>query len=183
VNATNTRSPRLNLHSRYHILSRNAFSSEFSFRHSIFKTELAARPTISLHTFNMILGTEWVIDAVGCNPAILTDLGNMRAVFDRVISDLDLHVQGEQVWHQFSLPNGVSGLALLSESHLTCHTYPEFGAATFNLYCCRNRDSWPWAIRLKEMLGATAVTVRILDRVIEEPEQAIEELVGRSANE
>ena len=49
----------------------------------------------------MILGTEWVIDAVGCNPAILTDLGKMRAVFDRVISDLDLHVQGEVVGINF----------------------------------------------------------------------------------
>lgn len=131
----------------------------------------------------MILGTEWVIDAVGCNPAILTDLGKMRAVFDRVINDLDLHVQGEVVWHQFSLPDGVSGLALLSESHLTCHTYPEFRAATFNLYCCRNRDSWPWERMLKEMLGATGVTVRILDRLIPEDEPAMEEMVGRSASD
>ena len=115
----------------------------------------------------MILGTEWVVDAVGCNPAILTDLGKMRAMFDRVIRDLDLHVEGDQVWHQFSLPNGVSGLALLSESHLACHTYPEFRAATFNLYCCRNRDAWPWETMLTEMLGATAVTVRIIDRSIQ----------------
>ena len=127
----------------------------------------------------MILGTEWVIDAVGCDPAVLTDLGKMRAVFDRVISDLDLHVQGKVVWHQFSLPDGVSGLALLSESHLACHTYPEFRAATFNLYCCRNRESWSWEITLKEMLGATEVTVRILNRLIQEDEPAPEELVGQ----
>lgn len=131
----------------------------------------------------MILGTEWVIDAVGCNPAILTDLGRMRAVLDRVIGDLDLHVQGDVVWHQFSLPDGVSGLALLSESHLACHTYPEFRAATFNLYCCRNRQSWPWETMLKEMLGATGVTVRVLDRVMQEREPSVEELVGRSAND
>jgi S-adenosylmethionine decarboxylase len=131
----------------------------------------------------MILGTEWVIDAVGCDPAILTDLGRMRAVFDRVISDLDLNVQGEVVWHQFSLPAGVSGLALLSESHLTCHTYPEFRAATFNLYCCRNRDSWPWETMLQEMLGATRVTVRVLDRSIGEDEPVMEELAARSASE
>ncbi len=129
----------------------------------------------------MILGTEWVIDAVGCNPVTLTDLGKMRAVFDRVIGDLDLHVQGEMVWHQFTVPGGVSGLALLSESHLACHTYPEFGAATFNLYCCRNEASWPWETMLKEMLGATGVTVRILSRSIHEDEGAIEELVGRGA--
>lgn len=130
----------------------------------------------------MILGTEWVIDAVGCDPAILTDLERMRGVFDQVISDLDLHVQGEVVWHKFSAPEGISGLALLSESHLACHTYPEFRAATFNLYCCRNRESWPWEAKLQEMIGATGVTVRMLDRLTQEDEPAKEHLIGRSAS-
>ena len=130
----------------------------------------------------MILGTEWVIDAVGCDPAKLADLDRMRAVFARVIRDLDLHVQGEITWHQFSQPGGVSGLALLSESHLACHTYPEFCAATFNLYCCRNRAAWPWEQMLSKMLGATSVTVRMLQRVIQEDEPSAEEMVAERAN-
>ena len=112
----------------------------------------------------MTLGTEWLIDASGCDAAALADLNRMRAVFDRVIRDLDLNVLGEIAWHQFDHPGGVSGLALLSESHLSCHTYPEFGAATFNLYCCRNRASWTWETTLKEMLGATEVNVRVFER-------------------
>jgi S-adenosylmethionine decarboxylase len=116
----------------------------------------------------MILGTEWLIDASGCDAAALANLDRLRAVFDRVIRDLDLHVLGEIAWHQFDHPGGVSGLALLSESHLACHTYPEFGAATFNLYCCRDRASWPWEITLKEMLGATEVHVRRFERMIDE---------------
>ncbi|HET6974698.1 MAG TPA: S-adenosylmethionine decarboxylase [Pyrinomonadaceae bacterium] len=116
----------------------------------------------------MTLGTEWLIDASGCDVAALADLDRLRAVFDRIIRDLDLHVLGEIAWHQFDHPGGVSGLALLSESHLSCHTYPEFGAATFNLYCCRERTSWSWETTLKEMLGATAVNVRVFERVIQE---------------
>jgi S-adenosylmethionine decarboxylase len=114
----------------------------------------------------MTLGTEWLIDANGCDAAALADLNKLRAVFDRVIHDLDLNVLGDIAWHKFDHPGGLSGLALLSESHLTCHTYPEFRAATFNLYCCRNRASWPWESMLKEMLGATEVTVRTLERAI-----------------
>ena len=56
-----------------------------------------------------------------------------------------------------------------SESHLACHTYPEFGVATFNLYCCRARPEWPWRGRLREALGATQVTVRALPRGGGEP--------------
>ena len=113
----------------------------------------------------MTLGTEWLIDASGCDPTVLADLDRLKAVFDRIISDLELNVLGEIAWHQFDHPGGVSGLALLSESHLSCHTYPEFGAATFNLYCCRNRASWTWETTLKEMLGATDVTVRKFERM------------------
>ncbi|HEY0765520.1 MAG TPA: S-adenosylmethionine decarboxylase [Pyrinomonadaceae bacterium] len=116
----------------------------------------------------MTLGTEWLIDASGCDMAALADLDRLRAVFDRVIRDLDLNVLGEIAWHQFDHPSGITGLAMLSESHLSCHTYPEFGAATFNLYCCRERTSWSWETTLKEMLGATTVNVRVFERMIEE---------------
>ena len=116
----------------------------------------------------MTLGTEWLIDASGCDAAALADLDRLRAVFNRVIDDLELNVLGEIQWHQFDHPGGVSGLALLSESHLTCHTYPEFRAATFNLYCCRERASWTWETTLKEMLDATEVKVRVFERVIQE---------------
>lgn len=121
----------------------------------------------------MTLGTEWLVDASGCDPALLSDLNRLRAVFDRVIRDLNLNVLGEIAWHQFDHPGGVSGLALLSESHLSCHTYPEFRAATFNLYCCRERTSWSWETTLKEMLGATEVNVRVFERMIKEDAHSV----------
>jgi S-adenosylmethionine decarboxylase len=124
----------------------------------------------------MSLGTEWVIDASGCDVQKLAGLGQLKLVFDRIINDLELHVVGEISWHQFPAPGGVTGLALLSESHLACHTYPEFGAASFNLYCCRNRTSWPWESMLREMLGATDVNVRSFERLIYTNEYAPEEM-------
>ena len=36
----------------------------------------------------MTLGTEWLIDASGCDAAALADLDRLRAVFNRVIHDL-----------------------------------------------------------------------------------------------
>ena len=113
----------------------------------------------------MSLGTEWVIDASGCDPKTLADIDRIKLIFERVIRDLELHVVGEISWHQFPEPGGVTGIALLSESHLTCHTYPEFGAASFNLYCCRDRATWPWERMLRELLGATEVTIRVLERL------------------
>jgi S-adenosylmethionine decarboxylase len=122
----------------------------------------------------MTLGTEWLIDASGCDADALADIERLRAVFSRVINDLELNVVGEIAWATFPYPGGVSGLALLSESHLACHTYPEHHAATFNLYCCRNRTAWPWEHMLSEMLGATEVRVRVFERMLDESESTPE---------
>jgi S-adenosylmethionine decarboxylase len=68
------------------------------------------------------------------------------------------------MWHVFSGHAGITGAVLLAESHLTIHTYPEAGLAAINLYCCRSRADWPWEKRLRELLGARAVTVRTFRR-------------------
>ena len=124
----------------------------------------------------MSLGTEWVIDASGCDPEKLADIEQLKSVFDRIVRDLGLNVLGEVAWHQFPDPGGVSGLALLSESHLTCHTYPEHGAATFNLYRCSNRTTWAWEIMLRELLGAAEVNVRVFERLIYSNQITLEEI-------
>lgn len=112
----------------------------------------------------LTVGTEWLIEAAGCDAAALCDVERMREVFARAVAELGLLVLGEPQWHKFPGAGGVTGLALLTESHLACHTYPEFGVATFNLYCCRERPAWEWDARLREMLGASSVTVRTLER-------------------
>ena len=127
----------------------------------------------------MIVGTEWLVEANGCEAEGLRDIDLLRRLFERVIGDLKLQVVGELVWHQFPPPGGVTGFALLSESHLACHTYPEYGLATINLYCCRARPEWPWREGLRELLGATSVGVRAIGRVSlpEEPTLADSTLV------
>jgi S-adenosylmethionine decarboxylase len=119
----------------------------------------------------MIAGTEWIVDANGCRPEALRDLALLKEVFHRVVTELRLHVVGEILWQRFPPPGGITGMALLSESHLTCHTYPEFGLATINLYCCRSRPEWPWAECLRDLLGAQDVTVRAIERHTAIPER------------
>ena len=110
------------------------------------------------------VGTEWLVDAVGCDSDALRDLSTLRCLCDRILAELGLHVVGEGLWHQFPGAAGITGLFLLTESHLACHTYPENGIATFNLYCCRTRPRWPWEEELRELLGATHVSVRAVMR-------------------
>lgn len=112
----------------------------------------------------MIVGTEWLVEAEGCAPERLRDASSVGAVLARAIEELSLRVVGDPVLHKFPGEGGVTGLVMLSESHLACHTYPEFGVATFNLYCCHARPRWDWEARLAEMIGARVVSVRSIER-------------------
>lgn len=109
-------------------------------------------------------GCEWVVEAHGCDSATLSDIACLQQVFARIIAEASLNPIAEPLWHKFPGAGGVTGLALLSESHLTCHTFPEFGSACINLFCCRPRPEWDFESRLREMLGASTVTVRRIDR-------------------
>jgi len=40
-----------------------------------------------------------------------------------------------QTFHRFA-PHGVSGAVVISESHLTIHTWPEYGYAAVDLFTC-----------------------------------------------
>ncbi|HMJ08495.1 MAG TPA: S-adenosylmethionine decarboxylase, partial [Pyrinomonadaceae bacterium] len=62
-----------------------------------------------------------------------------------------------------------------------CHTYPEHGTATFNLYCCRTRPEWDWESNLKETLKAANVKVTRVDRGKVGTEDGISQAAGGDA--
>jgi S-adenosylmethionine decarboxylase len=111
-------------------------------------------------------GCEWIVEAHHCDPASLSDVEKLRALFARVIEDMDLHPVGEARWHQFP-GGGVTGLALLQESHVACHTFPEYRSLCLNVFCCRPRPEWDFAAHLRQALGARSVEVRRIDRPYE----------------
>lgn len=110
------------------------------------------------------VGVEWVVEAWGCDPARLKQVGAVRGLCDRVVAELELRSVSRPVWHAFGGAGGVTVLYLLAESHLACHTFPEHAFATVNLYCCRPRPRWAWEERLAEHLGAAGARVREVER-------------------
>jgi S-adenosylmethionine decarboxylase len=109
-------------------------------------------------------GTEWLVDAFECDPLHLASPDAVRQVFDRAIVELDLKPVSNPVFHVFPGAGGVTGFVMLSESHLSCHTFPETGFAAFDLFCCRDRPDWDWHGELVKTLGARRVEVRRVSR-------------------
>ena len=109
-------------------------------------------------------GVEWVIEAKGCAPLALSDQATLERCFDAIVEACDLHPIGKSSWHQFPNTGGITGVSLLRESHLACHTFPEYGSLCLNLFCCRPRPDADFDTILKNVLGATGVQVRRIDR-------------------
>jgi S-adenosylmethionine decarboxylase len=104
------------------------------------------------------------VEAHGCDAAALADVSLLQSLFDAIVREMNLHPVAPFAWHKFPEPGGVTGMALLSESHLTCHTFPEYRSVCLNLFCCRQRPDWDFQSALRERLGAAHVQVRRIER-------------------
>jgi S-adenosylmethionine decarboxylase len=126
-------------------------------------------------------GIEWIVDAHGCDAGSLRNLDVLREMFHRIVADLGLRTIGETHWHQFPGTGGVTGLCLLSESHLACHTFPEHRSVCINLFCCVPRPAWDFEKHLAALFSATSIEVRTISREYSsraelEPAEAFEEM-------
>ena len=109
-------------------------------------------------------GVEWIVEAYGCGAGALADVARLQRLFDAVIGELGLHAVDKPLWHKFPGPGGVTGLCLLAESHIACHTFPEYGSLCLNVFCCRLRPEWDFAAYLRREFAAERVSVRCVMR-------------------
>ncbi len=78
-------------------------------------------------------GTHLIVDLRGAKR--LDDIGHIEGALRRAVSASGatlLHVH----LHHFSPNGGVSGVAVLAESHITIHTWPERSYAALDVFMC-----------------------------------------------
>jgi S-adenosylmethionine decarboxylase len=83
------------------------------------------------------LGKHLLLELNDCDPKLLNDISFIKEIMLAAAEESGATVLGES-FHQFS-PQGVSGVIIIAESHLTVHTWPEHGYAGADIFTCGTR--------------------------------------------
>lgn len=81
-----------------------------------------------------LLGRELKATLYGCDVAVIDDVDAMRRLVERACADLAVEIRSVTV-ERFQ-PQGVSVVAILAESHLALHTWPESGTTAVDVFTC-----------------------------------------------
>ena len=101
-------------------------------------------------------GTHLIIEVV--NGTGLDDEARIQQAFRDCVEECGatlLHIHT----HKFT-PQGVSGVAVLAESHISVHTWPEIGYGAFDVFMCGDAEPWKAAPILARAFGTDDVRVR-----------------------
>ena len=113
------------------------------------------------------LGRHLLVEYFGCNPELLDDEDGIRTLM-RGAAKAAGATEVAVVFHRFS-PQGVSGVVVVEESHLSIHTWPEYGYAAVDFYTCGECDPRRGHVHLMRGLGANEAEIMQVDRGLRGP--------------
>ncbi|KSU63951.1 S-adenosylmethionine decarboxylase proenzyme [[Bacillus] enclensis] len=98
------------------------------------------------------MGRHVIAELWGCDFEKLNDVEGIEKTFVDAALKSGAEIR-EVAFHKFA-PQGVSGVVIISESHLTIHSFPEHGYASIDVYTCGDLDPNIAADYIAEALGA-----------------------------
>ena len=85
-----------------------------------------------------MLGVHIIVELHGVDSELLDDEKRLEEILTRAAIESGSTIIGK-VFHKFS-PHGVTGIIGIKESHISIHTWPEFGYAALDIFTCRAID-------------------------------------------
>lgn len=109
------------------------------------------------------LGIHLLIELCSCNRHKIDNLNYLETIMSQAASVAGATVL-RTAFQDFN-PQGVSGVVIIAESHLTIHTWPEHGYAAVDIFTCGSEvDPWKAVGFLKQELEAAETQVRDFQR-------------------
>jgi len=111
------------------------------------------------------LGRHVLAEFTNCDTAALNDSARIERWLNESARKSGATIV-KSVFHHYN-PHGVSGVVVIAESHISIHTWPEYGYAAVDFFTCGdNVDPFKACDFLTTALGAGEVFTRELSRGI-----------------
>lgn len=107
-----------------------------------------------------ILGKHLIVEYVDCPSELLNDMKYLEDVLKEAVSKAGATIV-KSVFHEYN-PQGVSGVIVIAESHMSIHTWPEYGYAAVDFFTC-GEDVDPYKAHLHLMEAIDCPTVRVTE--------------------
>jgi len=75
-----------------------------------------------------------LVELRDCDPEILKDLSRVKEAMVSAAKEAKATII-DVSFHEFN-PFGISGMVVIAESHLSIHTWPEYGYAAVDIFTC-----------------------------------------------
>ena len=117
----------------------------------------------AVYALPKVSGKHVIYDLLGGNPHLLDDIDFVTQAITEAVEASGATLLGINS-HRFE-PQGVTAVALLSESHLSVHTWPEHGYAAIDCFTCgEHTDPEAACHSMKYSFEATHGSMRLLRR-------------------
>lgn len=112
-----------------------------------------------------ILGRHLIVEYAECNNELLNDLDQLETFMNESVRKAGATIVNS-TFHRYN-PQGVSGVVVIAESHISIHTWPEYGYAAVDFFTCGDSvDPYRAFEYMKEMLQSKEATVQEMKRGI-----------------
>jgi S-adenosylmethionine decarboxylase len=112
-----------------------------------------------------ILGRHLIAEYIDCAPGKLDDLPFLERCLLEAVRRSGATIV-KSTFHRYA-PQGVSGVVVIAESHMSVHTWPEYNYAAVDFFTCgQSVDPYKANEYLKEMLGSPNACVTEISRGI-----------------
>lgn len=109
-----------------------------------------------------VLGEHYIIEFFGCEGE-LTERLKVEEILMEAVKQSGAKMIGS-FFHQFK-PYGVSGVIIIEESHLSIHTWPEYGYAAVDYFFCASYVDFDKALKvMTDHFKPSEVLVKKMER-------------------
>lgn len=110
-----------------------------------------------------MLGKHMLLDLYKCDASLLNDELYLQGILLKAAKESGATILDNTfTFHKFA-PQGVSGVVVISESHFSIHTWPEFNYAAVDIFTCGNSINMDMA---RDIIASGVKSLSVQNRTI-----------------